>query len=98
MISRALPVVLAAVALLCGCDTYHYFAGMIHEDARRPVLALKQYEKFLASRPQDPRACEVRLRTAEIYRAIGRRLAVKIGESAKDMTAKFPNIVVSKNT
>ena len=37
-------------------------------------------------------------RTAEIYRAIGRRLAVKIGESAKDMTAKFPNIVVSKNT
>ena len=37
-------------------------------------------------------------RAAEIYRAIGRRLAVKIGESAKDMTAKFPNIVVSKNT
>lgn len=37
-------------------------------------------------------------RTAEIYRAIGRRLAVKIAESAKDMTAKFPNIVVSKNT
>jgi len=37
-------------------------------------------------------------RAAEIYRAIGRRLAVKIGESAKDMTARFPNIVVSKNT
>jgi len=37
-------------------------------------------------------------RAAEIYRAIGRRLAVKIGESAKDMTAKFPNIVVSKST
>ena len=37
-------------------------------------------------------------RAAEIYRAIGRRLAVKIGESAKDMSAKFPNIVVSKNT
>jgi ATP-binding protein involved in chromosome partitioning len=37
-------------------------------------------------------------RTAEIYRAIGRRLAVKIGKSAKDMTAKFPNIVVSKST
>ena len=37
-------------------------------------------------------------RAAEIYRAIGRRLAVKIGDSAKDMTAKFPNIVVSKNT
>src|SRR5438034_10564071 len=37
-------------------------------------------------------------RAAEIYRAIGRRLAVKIAESARDMTAKFPNIVVSKNT
>jgi len=37
-------------------------------------------------------------RAAELYRAIARRLAIKIGESAKDMTAKFPNIVVSKNT
>src|SRR6266851_4163501 len=37
-------------------------------------------------------------RTAEIYRAIARRLAVKIAESAKDMTSKFPNIVVSKDT
>jgi ATP-binding protein involved in chromosome partitioning len=37
-------------------------------------------------------------RVAEIYRAIGRRVAVKIAESAKDMTSKFPNIVVSKNT
>jgi ATP-binding protein involved in chromosome partitioning len=37
-------------------------------------------------------------RAAEIYRAIARRLAVKIAESAKDMTSKFPSIVVSKNT
>ena len=37
-------------------------------------------------------------RAAEIYRAIARRLAVKIAESARDMTSKFPNIVVSKNT
>jgi ATP-binding protein involved in chromosome partitioning len=37
-------------------------------------------------------------RAAEIYRAIARRIAVKIAESAKDMTSKFPNIVVSKNT
>jgi len=37
-------------------------------------------------------------RAAEIYRKIARRLAVKIAESAKDMTSKFPNIVVSKNT
>jgi len=37
-------------------------------------------------------------RAAETYRAVARRLAVKIAESAKDMTSKFPNIVVSKNT
>ena len=33
-------------------------------------------------------------RAAEIYRAIARRVAVKIAEKAKDMTSKFPNIVV----
>jgi ATP-binding protein involved in chromosome partitioning len=37
-------------------------------------------------------------RAAETYRKIARRLAVKIAESAKDMTSKFPNIVVSKDT
>ena len=31
---------------------------------------------------------------SEIYRKIGRRVAVKIGELAKDMSAKFPNIVI----
>ena len=33
-------------------------------------------------------------KAAEIYRRIARRCAVKIAESQKDMTAKFPNIVV----
>jgi ATP-binding protein involved in chromosome partitioning len=33
-------------------------------------------------------------RVAEIYRAIARRVAVKIGDLQKDMTSKFPNIVV----
>ena len=33
-------------------------------------------------------------RVADIYRAIARRCAVKIAESQKDMTGKFPNIVV----
>ncbi len=33
-------------------------------------------------------------RIAEIYRKIARRVAVKISEQAKDMTSKFPNIVV----
>jgi ATP-binding protein involved in chromosome partitioning len=33
-------------------------------------------------------------RIAEIYRRIARRVAVKISEQAKDMTSKFPNIVI----
>jgi ATP-binding protein involved in chromosome partitioning len=33
-------------------------------------------------------------RTAEIYRNIARRIAVKVAQKAKDMTSKFPNIVV----
>ena len=33
-------------------------------------------------------------RAAEIYRSIARRMAVKVAERAKDMSAKFPNIVV----
>ncbi|MBL8382211.1 MAG: iron-sulfur cluster carrier protein ApbC [Burkholderiales bacterium] len=37
-------------------------------------------------------------KVAAIYKAIARRIAVKIAESMKDMTAKFPNIVVSRNT
>jgi ATP-binding protein involved in chromosome partitioning len=35
---------------------------------------------------------------AETYRRIARRMAVRIADQAKDMTSKFPNIVVSKNT
>jgi ATP-binding protein involved in chromosome partitioning len=33
-------------------------------------------------------------RVAEIYKGIARRIAVKIAEKAKDMTSKFPNIVI----
>ncbi|MDR2853353.1 MAG: iron-sulfur cluster carrier protein ApbC [Burkholderiaceae bacterium] len=35
---------------------------------------------------------------AEIYRDIARRVAVHIAQKAKDFSAKFPNIVVSKDT
>ncbi len=34
---------------------------------------------------------------AETYRKIARRVAVKISEQAKDMTSKFPNIVIQNN-
>jgi ATP-binding protein involved in chromosome partitioning len=33
-------------------------------------------------------------RIAEIYRDIARRVAIKIADKAKDMTSKFPNIVI----
>ena len=33
-------------------------------------------------------------RAADIYRTIARRVAVKVAERAKDMTSRFPNIVV----
>ena len=33
-------------------------------------------------------------RVAEIYRGIARRIAVKISEQARDMSSKFPNIVI----
>ena len=33
-------------------------------------------------------------RVAEIYRAIARKVAIHIAERARDMTSKFPNIVV----
>jgi ATP-binding protein involved in chromosome partitioning len=36
-------------------------------------------------------------RIAEIYRSIARKVAIKIAEKAKDMTSKFPNIVVQNN-
>jgi ATP-binding protein involved in chromosome partitioning len=33
-------------------------------------------------------------RTAEIYRGIARRIGVKLAEKAKDMSSRFPNIVI----
>ena len=33
-------------------------------------------------------------RVAEIYKAIARRVAVKLGEQAKDHSAKFPTIKI----
>ncbi len=36
-------------------------------------------------------------RAADIYRTIARRVAVKVAERAKDMSAKFPNIVVQNS-
>jgi ATP-binding protein involved in chromosome partitioning len=37
-------------------------------------------------------------KVTEIYKSIARKVAVKIADSMKDMSGKFPNIVVSKST
>jgi ATP-binding protein involved in chromosome partitioning len=37
-------------------------------------------------------------KVTEIYKSIARKVAVKIADSVKDMSGKFPNIVVSKTT
>ena len=34
---------------------------------------------------------------AEIYKTIARKIAVKIAEKAKDMSGKFPNIVIKND-
>lgn len=64
--------VISALAVLSGCDTYHFLLGTWQDDTRKPVSALKHYEAFLDARPKDPRACQVRLRAATIYRDWGR--------------------------
>lgn len=67
-----LAALLLAAGSVSGCDTYHFLLGTWRDDTRKPVAALKHYEAFLASRPEDPRSCQVRLRAAEIYRGWGR--------------------------
>ncbi|MFZ4449119.1 hypothetical protein ACOZF3_21640, partial [Klebsiella pneumoniae] len=36
-------------------------------------------------------------KVAEIYKAIARKVAVKVAEKARDMTSKFPSIVVQND-
>ncbi|MDE2142756.1 MAG: hypothetical protein KGJ84_10125 [Elusimicrobia bacterium] len=69
---RLAPLLAAAALCLSACDTYHYVAGKWREDTRKPVQALAHYEAFLADKPLDSRACEIRLRAAALYRTFGR--------------------------
>ena len=34
---------------------------------------------------------------AEIYKAIARKVAIKVADKAKDMTSKFPSIVIQND-
>jgi len=55
-------------------------------------LDIKVREQTDSGKP--PVVADPNGRVAEIYRTIARRVAVKIAEKHKDMTAKFPNIVI----
>ena len=59
----------------------------VREDFNGEALASLRLE--LAIREMVGFACH-----GDIYRMIARRVAVKVAERAKDMSAKFPNIVV----
>ncbi len=55
-------------------------------------LDIKVREQTDSGKP--PVVAEPNGRAAEIYRAIARRVAVKIAETQQDMTSKFPNIKI----
>ncbi len=59
-----LPLVAAA---LCGCDSYRYHSGRFFDETGRTGRAVAALESFIEHRPQDPRACEVRLRLGRAY-------------------------------
>ena len=59
-----LPLVAAA---LCGCDSYRYYSGRFFDETGRTGRAVAALESFIEHRPQDPRACEVRLRLGRAY-------------------------------
>src|SRR3954453_12219333 len=88
------------VCAKCGHESHIFGSGGAHKMARdyaTEVLgqlpldeAIRQQadsgKPTVVSAPDSP--------AAEIYRRIARRCAVKIAESQRDMTSKFPNIVV----
>lgn len=58
-------------------------------------LDLRVREETDAGRPTVVAAPDSRI--AEIYRQVARRIAVKVADTARDMSARFPNIVVQQS-
>lgn len=58
------------------------------------ALPLEMSIRLMADGGKPTVVGEPESRAAEIYRNIARRVAVKIAEKSKDMSSKFPNIVV----
>ncbi|HMM70937.1 MAG TPA: iron-sulfur cluster carrier protein ApbC [Rhodocyclaceae bacterium] len=58
-------------------------------------LDLRVREETDAGRPTVVAAPDSRI--AEIYRQVARRVAVKVADTARDMSARFPNIVVQQS-
>ena len=84
----------------CGHESHIFGAGGAEKMAREygtEVLGHLPLDEAIRSQADSGRPTVVSDPdgpVAEIYRRIARRCAVKIAESQRDMTAKFPNIVV----
>ena len=84
----------------CGHEEHIFGSGggeQMCKDYDVEVLGACRWTSTSASRPtaaSRPWWPTPDCRIAEIYRGIARRVAIKIAEKAKDMTSKFPNIVI----
>jgi ATP-binding protein involved in chromosome partitioning len=84
----------------CGFESHIFGSGGAERMARdysTELLGQLPLDESIRSRADSGRPTVVSEPDGEIagiYKKIARRCAVKIGESQKDMTSKFPNIVV----
>jgi len=84
----------------CGHESHIFGAGgaeKMSRDYGTELLGLLPLDESIRSQADSGRPTVVSDpdgKVAEIYKRIARRCAVKIGELQRDMTSKFPNIVV----
>jgi ATP-binding protein involved in chromosome partitioning len=88
------------VCAKCGHESHIFGSGGAHKMARdyaTEVLGQLPLDESIQQQADSGRPTVVADpdgKIAELYRRIARRCAVKIAESQRDMTSKFPNIVV----
>jgi ATP-binding protein involved in chromosome partitioning len=70
------------------------FCAFVHLPSRFGKLPLDLSIRLQADQGKPTVVADPDGRIAAIYKQIARRVAVKIGEQAKEMSGKFPNIVV----
>lgn len=63
---------LMAAGYFLARDAYYYHSGRFLEVRHHDFAAIDKYEKFLADRPDDPRAAEIRVRAGQLYEGLHR--------------------------